>query len=187
MSASAKTGRRRPLPPHEPREGTPRGPGRADGSLASVLPGELVSFARRFWRHVEITTGGCWLWTGSLSGKGYGRFHSGGRRGRSLRAHRVAYELLVGPIPDGLQLDHVTAWGCTSKACVNPAHLEPVTNRVNVLRGVGPTAQNAAKTHCFRGHPFDDENTQVRRDGHRRCRECIRQSFIQRNELRRVR
>jgi hypothetical protein len=82
-----------------------------------------------FWSHVEKTDDGCWLWTGAINHNGYGIFAVDGKK--VARAHRVAYELEVGPIPFGLHLDHVEERGCTSRACVNPAHLEPVTQRVN--------------------------------------------------------
>jgi hypothetical protein len=94
---------------------------------------------------------GCVLWTGAKDGKGYGQFCFGKKR---FQAHRVAYEKLVGPISEGLQIDHL----CRRRACVNPAHLEPVTPRVNYMRGIGQSAINAMKTHCPRGHPLSDEN-----------------------------
>ncbi|MEU4967832.1 HNH endonuclease signature motif containing protein [Streptomyces smyrnaeus] len=94
----------------------------------------------------------CWEWTGELSEKGYGRTQ---RKGRYTGAHRAVYEHLVGPIPEGLVLDHL----CRNPPCVNPAHLEPVTNRDNILRGIGVGAINAQKTHCIRGHEFTPENT----------------------------
>lgn len=110
-------------------------------------------------------TGSCWLWTRSLNGKGYAEVKVNGRH---HPAHRLAYELLVGPIPAGLVLDHL----CRVRHCVNPAHLEPVTNRENILRGDTVPAKNAAKTHCAQGHPYDDANTINRPNGHRRCRAC---------------
>lgn len=87
---------------------------------------------------------------------------------REQYAHRAAYQYLRGPIPDGLQLDHL----CWVRRCVNPAHLEVVTARVNTLRGENPAAQNARKTHCHRGHPFDEANTYWRPDGGRDCKAC---------------
>jgi len=109
---------------------------------------------------------GCWLWSGALSANGYGHvFHSGKRR----RAHRLVYDLMVGKIPPGLQIDHL----CRVRSCVNPEHMEPVTGRTNVLRGKGVTARNATKTHCPRGHAFADHG--VRHSGgsnERRCRPC---------------
>lgn len=110
---------------------------------------------------------GCWLWTAALDDGGYGVF--GVTSSCTRKAHRFAYENLVGPIPAGLQLDHL----CRVRNCVNPDHLEPVTPRVNVLRGVGPTAKNAAKTHCIHGHPFDAKNTYTDPRGRRDCRKCI--------------
>lgn len=115
--------------------------------------------------HVEPTTG-CWLWTGGTQGV-YGAFHEGGWHGRSLLAHRAAYELFVGPIPEGLHLDHVRARGCSTTLCVNPGHLEPVTPGENVRRGIEPT-----KTHCLRGHPLSGENLKSTSTGGRRCRAC---------------
>lgn len=114
------------------------------------------------------TDSGCWLWAGALS-QGYG---SVSLDGRSQRAHRVVYKLLAGEIPDGLQLDHL----CRVRRCVNPSHLEPVTNRENAIRGVGWAGQHARKTHCVNGHEFSPENTYVwARDPRRRyCRACTR-------------
>ncbi|KAB2977369.1 HNH endonuclease [Streptomyces sp. SS1-1] len=89
--------------------------------------------------------------------------------GRYQMAHRVAYQEIVGPIPEGLQLDHL----CRVRHCVNPAHLEPVTSRENTLRGENLVAINAAKTHCKRGHLFDAANTYRWRNS-RICRECRR-------------
>jgi len=87
-----------------------------------------------------------------------------------MAAHRFAYEALVGPIPEGLKLDHL----CRNRACVNPDHTEPVTDRVNTLRGFGPTAMNARATHCSEGHEFTDENTYLNQSGSRVCLTCMR-------------
>lgn len=119
-----------------------------------------------FWSRVD-KSGVCWVWQGGMfSENGYGNY-------RRRAAHRVAYELCVGPVPDGLTLDHL----CRNKRCVNPAHLEPVTTGENVRRGIGPSAQNARKTHCKRGHEFAGENLRVRKGPYgslRMCRECGR-------------
>ena len=94
---------------------------------------------------------GCLVWTGSLL-RGYGKVSVNGKR---VMVHRASYELAIGPIPEGLTLDHL----CRTRPCIWPFHLEPTTNRENILRGEGLSAVNARKTHCKRGHPFDEENT----------------------------
>lgn len=107
----------------------------------------------------------CWLWEGCRGGK-YGQVNF--ERQKYL-AHRLAYLLFVGSIPDGYEIDHL----CRTPLCVNPAHLEAVTPRVNTLRSDGITAQNARKTHCKRGHPFDEANTRWGAKG-RDCKACQR-------------
>lgn len=111
----------------------------------------------------------CWLWTATKSRTGYANISVG--RKTSL-AHRVSFELYRGKIPDGLELDHL----CRVRHCVNPAHLEPVTCKVNLLRGVSFSAVNAVKTHCVHGHELSAENLApyVEKRKHRRCRECER-------------
>ena len=121
-----------------------------------------LSPADRLWRRVNKTSD-CWLWTGHLSG-GYGRIRVNGTR---VQVHRLAYEMLVGPIADGLQLDHL----CRDHRCVNPEHLEPVTPRVNYLRGVSPMAEQARQIRCKRGHPLTGANVK-RRGNKRECRAC---------------
>lgn len=111
---------------------------------------------------------GCWLWTRGLSPHGYGE---GCERGGASRAHRMAYRGFVGPIPEGLELDHV----CRVRRCVNPEHLEPVTHQENMRRGETIAAANALKTHCRQGHPYDAANTHVLPDGSRTCRTCHRE------------
>jgi hypothetical protein len=117
-------------------------------------------------KYVRHPLTGCWLWTACTNAFGYGTLWV---NVRPMLAHRVAYELFVGPIPEGLNLDHL----CRVRRCVNPAHLEPVTQRENVMRGISVTAKNAAVTHCHQGHPFDDANT-YRNNGKRQCRICQR-------------
>lgn len=126
--------------------------------------GHGLTTSQRFWRKVDVADSGCWEWNGGLWGGGYGRFVLDGRH---VQAHRWAYEALVGPIPDGLQLDHL----CRNRRCVNPDHLEPVTNRENGVRGIGIAAR-ALATHCSHGHEWTEENTNVRPNGTRRCRKC---------------
>lgn len=131
--------------------------------------------ANRFWVKVDKhglvpehrpDLGPCWIWTAHHDPHGYGRFGIEGST--TMLAHRFAYGLLVGLIPIGYEIDHL----CRVPACVNPAHLEPVQHRENLLRGVGPSAVHSRKTHCHRGHPFTPDNTYVRPDGSRLCRAC---------------
>lgn len=125
-----------------------------------------MTASERFWaKVVGDDFKKCWLWTGPFKPEGYGKFAVG--RKRQYQAHRFAYEDMVGEIPPGLQLDHL----CRVRACVNPWHLEPVTNRVNSIRGDG-RAGRARHTSCQRGHPFDAVNT-IHVQGRRRCRECV--------------
>lgn len=122
----------------------------------------------RFWSKVRETASGCWEWTAGQNGVGYGSYYLDGRQ---RLAHRLAYAEMVGPIPDGLHIDHI----CRNRLCVNPDHLDPVTQRVNNLRGVGVYAVNAAKSECANGHPLTGANLMLRgRDGSRRCRACNR-------------
>jgi len=128
---------------------------------------------QRFDRKWKRQPNGCWRWTDVLSGNGYGYLGVGGRKGRDILAHRLAYRLYVGPIPAGMTVDHL----CRNRWCVNPAHLEAVSLRVNLLRGDNPAARNARRTHCLRGHPFSGEGADVVIDnlGRRVCRHCTRE------------
>jgi hypothetical protein len=114
-----------------------------------------------FMRRVLVTDDGCWLWCGATV-RGYGTYM---KQGAAFIAHRYAYEQLVGPIPAGLDLDHL----CRVRACVNPAHLEPVTRGENLRRGY---AARGLKSFCAQGHPFDEANTFQRKGGGRGCRTC---------------
>lgn len=129
----------------------------------------------RFWSKVNGSdVNRCWLWSGYVDPQGYGRFSVGGRAGGMAMAHRVAYELMVAEIPKGLQIDHL----CRNRACVNPWHLEPVTALVNSRRssaGVVNGARQLAITECPQGHPYDEHNTRIRRNGARTCKACDRE------------
>ncbi len=132
----------------------------------------------RFW--MRVTREHCWLWTGETAGNGYGRVKIGGQ---NLAAHRLAYEWLVGPIPDGLEIDHL----CSVRNCVNPTHLEAVTHKENTMRGNTITAAAAAKTHCLRGHELAGSNLvpSALRRGRRDCLICSRNRAAARRAKRR--
>jgi hypothetical protein len=122
--------------------------------------------SERFWEKVEKTDT-CWLWTGGTS-SGYGRILRSGQRSM-VYAHRWSYEFHVGPIPDGLVIDHL----CRVRHCVNPDHLEPVTWRENIDRGL----TSATKDACINGHEFTPENTHHTPASARKrtCRTCARE------------
>ena len=124
---------------------------------------------------------GCWVWQKPLQ-NGYGRMWVGSRLDGSRRfalAHDASYRASVGPVPDGMVLDHL----CRNRACCNPAHLETVTQRENVLRGIGPSAVNAQKTHCPHGHEFTPGNTRMNK-GKRYCGECVTAGILARKDTR---
>lgn len=122
---------------------------------------------KRLMKHVTKTDT-CWEWMGKPANTGYGQM-SFQRDGKQIvrNPHRALYELLVGEIPEGLDLDHL----CRNRLCVNPNHLEPVTRKENLMRGDTITAKNAAKTECDSGHEYTEENTYHYR-GARQCRSC---------------
>ena len=123
----------------------------------------------RFAAKIALTESGCIEWIASRNNHGYGTFAAGGDV--FTVAHRWSYEYHVGPIPDGLHLDHL----CRNRACVNPDHLEPVTCRTNLLRASGGPAINGTKTHCPQGHPYAGANLSITRTtGHRVCITCRR-------------
>lgn len=124
--------------------------------------------ADRFWAKARRSSDDdCWNWTAMVAGGGYGQFSVNGKK---VPAHRVAYQLEVGAVPDGLVLDHL----CRNRLCVNPRHLEPVSNRENILRGEGLAAVHAAKEQCVRGHEFDRTIIQYGRE-RRICTTCVRE------------
>lgn len=147
--------------------------------------GRLLSVSdveQRFWKHVKNgpipdyrpDLGPCVLWTGALNPKGYGQINTGStatRRSVVKQAHRVAYELFVGPIPDGLQIDHL----CRVRSCVRPSHLEVVTAVENIRRG---SNMGKRKPYCPQGHPYDEANSYIAPNGDRSCRACNRERAL---------
>lgn len=132
-----------------------------------------IPIRERFMQKVRVTPSGCMEWTAGTNGVGYGMFFVRWENGGNVMqlAHRWSYEYSKGPIPEGLHLDHL----CRNPPCVNPEHLEAVTQRENNLRGTGMSARHAVKTHCDSGHPFSGDNLKFRSNGRwRDCRECHR-------------
>ena len=122
----------------------------------------------RFLAKVDVQPNGCWYWTAARRDGKHGFFTV--RRGQQVYAHVWAYEQWVGPVPAGKILDHYV---CDTPYCVNPHHVTPTTHRENILRGTSPSARNARKTHCNRGHEFTEANTR-HANGKRHCRACGR-------------
>lgn len=123
---------------------------------------------QRFWNKLYRAPSGCWEWQ-AYTWNGYAQYH---HEGRTRQGYRVAYEVLIGPIPNGMSIDHL----CRNRGCCNPSHLEPVSPGTNTRRGNGQSYKNSLKTHCPQGHPYSEENTYVtirRGRGHRHCRKCI--------------
>jgi hypothetical protein len=140
------------------------GPDTAD---AGAFPAKLRD---RF----KVAESGCWEWQGDRNHAGYGKvvtvWKYKDRKQKTKIAHRLVYEALVGPIPAGLVIDHL----CRNTRCVNPSHLEPVTNKENILRGVSFSAKNARKDTCPWGHPMTEDNVYCppKHPTHRTCRAC---------------
>lgn len=133
-----------------------------------------MKLPRFFMRHVEPEpNSGCWLWTGYRNQGGYGVTSLDGQ---ARLAHRVSYEVASGPVPEGLELDHL----CRTRPCVNPTHLEAVTRAVNIRRGdkvamwMGAPRSQSVKTHCPSGHAYSESNTSRDAKNRRKCRECRR-------------
>lgn len=124
-----------------------------------------MNILERFSDKIELGTepDDCWCWVGTKNEKGYGRFWLDGKH---VYTHRFSYQLYKGFIPKGLQLDHL----CRNRGCCNPDHLEAVTLQENIRRGNGD--YNKFKTHCPQGHEYNEENTHIRKTGHRDCRVC---------------
>ena len=127
--------------------------------------GQYTDLPEQAERHIEFEPNtGCWLWAANCNWNGYGLLKV---KRVTYAAHRYVYRAMRGAIPSNLTLDHL----CRVRSCVNPSHLEPVTMRINTLRGNAVTALNFAKTHCLRGHEFTVANTYLWK-GHRACKAC---------------
>lgn len=152
---------------------TDRTRGIVQGTPRRFVAGHKGSACDRFFQSFREVENDCWEWTNSSVDRGgYGRFAAWGKE---HLAHRFSYEMFIGPIPAGLTLDHL----CRNRACVNPGHLEPVTNRENVLRGQSIVAEQARKSHCKRGHSLSGANLYVDPKGGRQCRRCTRKRIAE--------
>lgn len=143
-----------------------------DSALGEDVTMKATPPIDRTLSRVAVDENGCWNFMGARGRWGYGRVGiSVDGKTKHQYAHRVTYEHFVGPIPDGLMIDHL----CRNPPCCNPEHLEPVTPQVNQRRGVGPTGINSRKTHCLRGHELAGDNLAIRKSNcARTCRICVR-------------
>lgn len=151
-------------------------------TFAKAAPGTPLE--ERFWPRVAVgAPDECWPWQSAVAANGYAYFSCGIRPNQVTKpVHCIAYELSVGPVPDGRELDHT----CRNPICCNPAHLEPVTHLENMRRSFAAVGHhNARKTHCKRGHLYDEANTRVS-NGKRFCRACARLSDTQRRARKKV-
>lgn len=131
-------------------------------------------------KYIPEPNSGCWLWTGALSTGGYGMI---GTNKKVRYAHKLLFEEKFGPVPEGLELDHL----CRVRGCVNPDHLEAVTRRENIMRGIGPSAMQAKQTHCKNGHPLSGENLVTNKGKYgpmRQCKTC-RIKYLEENKTQR--
>lgn len=124
-------------------------------------------FKTKVWVDLETH---CWIWTACRTWGGYGLF---GVNGKNVLAHRLSYKMILGEIPEGMQLDHL----CRNRLCVSPDHLEPVTCRENLVRGDTLMAANLLVTECPQGHEYTELNTYVTKKGARQCRACARARY----------
>lgn len=138
-------------------------------NLGPLRVDPLLRFIKTLEFGPKILATSCWNWTGHINRAGYGHFWDGDK---DIRAHRWAWARKHGPIPEGLETDHL----CRNPRCVNPDHLEIVTSGENTRRGIGPTAINARKTHCIHGHEFTPDNIYhpPYSPAWRKCRTCRR-------------
>lgn len=134
-----------------------------------LIQSRRIPVEQRLARLTLKSDSGCWIWLGGKQPSGHGKIRI---EGKTYQVHRVAFELVKGSIPKGLVLDHL----CKNPSCINPDHLEPVTQRINLLRGNTFAAHNAAKTHCPKGHPYSGENLKSNARGDRICIQCRRVS-----------
>lgn len=141
----------------------------------NLRTGKIHRDVVRFLSKFEACNEGCWPWKAYVAYNGYGQI---GLAGKVVYAHRFSYELFRGPIPLGLELDHL----CRNRRCVNPWHLEVVTRAENTRRGVGVGMGQSRKTHCPHGHEYELTNTYRTRDGWRQCKICHRNRLRERRE-----
>lgn len=131
------------------------------------MAGSNKTLIERFTEKITVLDNGCWYWKAAVNTKDYGQFYNGKHQ---LNAHRWSYEYYKGAIPEGAVIDHL----CRNRRCVNPDHLEAVTNKENILRGEWKAGQNSRKTHCKEGHPLEGENLIMRTSRHGRgCKTCM--------------
>jgi hypothetical protein len=139
------------------------------GAAIRALP-----WPQRFWDRLVVVESGCWGWQGARHLDGYGHLNLYTSTGvRPIGTHRIAWELLVGPVPDKLVFDHL----CRNPICVNPSHLEPVTVRENILRGSNPAADNARRTHCVNGHDLRDPANVYQYSYRKVCKPCVQARY----------